>query len=563
MLSVSWARLPIVAKLYAIFALLATTMVALAGFVAVNARTHAALTEESKVAASGAASVAKANTLIYAMIMESRGIYLKRDKAAATPHAASLTVYIEQLDGVMRKWRRILGSDDVDDFHVFANRVQNFRDFRRELVRRVREEDMQSVQDWALIGESGAVRAILLENLAKLTEIYAERAEEVRAQIDRAIARNAWMVSFFGGISLLLTAFGSMIIRNGVAKPLARITQVTEAVAGGTSDIAIPYSRRQDEIGALARSISIFQETMRNNASLSRTVSQEATARALRQEQVAAEIMDFGANVESTLADLGQIAERMLAASAHLSSAANQASDRTTTATESSKEASSNVRDIASAAEELSLSVAEIDRQVAQSTAIAVKAADETDRTTVAVQELEEAARRIGQVTGLITDIAEQTNLLALNATIEAARAGDAGRGFAVVAGEVKALAGQTAKATEEIGAQIAGMQQATGRSIEAMTAIHRTITQLGEISTTIAAAVTEQGAATHEIARSVEIASARTNDAADQVARIGQATADTHNDATMVKTVSDDLDSAAQRIRSQVEHFFQRLRSA
>ena len=221
------------------------------------------------------------------------------------------------------------------------------------------------------------------------------------------------------------------------------------------------------------------------------------------------------------------------------------------------------MRDIAAASEELSISVSEIDRQVAQSTAIAAKAVGETERTTAAVRELDEAARRIGHVTGLITEIAEQTNLLALNATIEAARAGDAGRGFAVVAGEVKALANQTARATEEIGAQIAGMQRATGQSIEAITAIERTIARLGEISTAIAAAVTEQGAATHEIARSVEIASKRTIEAANQVEEISQATADTRKDAAMVKSVSDDLGSAARRIHGQVEQFFQRLRSA
>ena len=207
--------------------------------------------------------------------------------------------------------------------------------------------------------------------------------------------------------------------------------------------------------------------------------------------------------------------------------------------------------------------MSEIDRQVAQSNAIASKAVSEAEWTNATVKELNEAAGRIGDVVKLITDIAEQTNLLALNATIEAARAGDAGRGFAVVASEVKALAGQTAKATEDIGAQIAGMQHATMRSIEAIGAIERTIREIGEISGAIAAAVTEQGAATQEIARSVETAARRTTETADEVVRVGEATAATRDSASAVKTVADDLGNVAARIRGQVDEFFGKLHAA
>ncbi|MGC2219918.1 MAG: methyl-accepting chemotaxis protein, partial [Pseudolabrys sp.] len=194
------------------------------------------------------------------------------------------------------------------------------------------------------------------------------------------------------------------------------------------------------------------------------------------------------------------------------------------------------------------------------SNAIANKAVNEVESTNLAVKELDEAAGRIGDVIKLITDIAEQTNLLALNATIEAARAGEAGRGFAVVAGQVKALADQTSRATEEIGAQIAGMQCATQRSFIAITGIEHTIREIGNISSAIAAAVTEQGAATQEIARGVEVAAERTVETAKQVNLMGLATHDTRSSATTVKTVADDLGSVASRIRAQVDQFFERL---
>ena len=558
----SWARLSIATKLYVIFVLLATMTVALGVFAIANDRRHVALTEEYKMAQAGANNASRATILIYGMVVESRGIYLAPDRAAALPIATRLSEYVQQLDAVMATWRKTLRADDVDGFHIFANRVQNFRDFRRELIRRVADEDMQLVQDWGAIDRAATTHQILRNNLTELANIYGQRTERIHGQIERNIAVGSWVTILLGVVALVLVTIGILIIWRGVARPLARITRVTETVAGGTADVTVPYRDRHDEIGALARSISVFQDAMRNNATLNRTVSDEASARAQRQEQMATEIMQFSAEVESTLARLGKIADAMLKASAHLTAAADQASNRAATAAASSGEASANVRDIAAAADELATSVNEIDRQVARSTAVAGKATDEAERTVVAMHELDEAAKRIGHVTSLISDIAEQTNLLALNATIEAARAGEAGRGFAVVASEVKALAGQTAKATEEIGAQIGDMQRATLGSIEAIAAIERTIRELGEISTAIAAAVTEQGAATQEIARSVEVASQRTIESVEQVERVGEATADTRTDATMVKSVSDDLGAVAGRIRGQVEHFFQRLRA-
>ena len=265
----------------------------------------------------------------------------------------------------------------------------------------------------------------------------------------------------------------------------------------------------------------------------------------------------------SSLSELGRLFEHMLAASSQLTEVADLASTKTASATTSSDEASANVREIASAAEELAVSVAEIDRQVAQSNAIVAKAVSEATLTNDAVKELDEAGRRIGDVIGLITNIAGQTNLLALNATIEAARAGEAGRGFAVVAGEVKALSSQTAKATDEIGAQIAAMQNATQRSIKAIADIERTIREIGEISGAITAAVTEQGAATQEIARSAEVAASRTYDTAAEVVHVGEATENTRASAKSVKTLADDLAASADNIRSQVDQFFSKLRAA
>ena len=266
-------------------------------------------------------------------------------------------------------------------------------------------------------------------------------------KIDAGIDFTAWLMSVLGALAVLLAAVGALIIRRAVARPLAEITRVTEQVAEGDA-VAVPYGTRRDEIGALARSISVFQHAMHHNKELNRTMAAETpSARAAPGAYRRPRSRRSPLRSSATSPSSAPSAIRCWSPPTHLAEAADRAvAPHRRAPPSASAEASANVRDIASATDELAASVMEIDRQVAQSNAIAEKAVGEAERTNTAVQELSEAAKRIGDVVSLITDIAEQTNLLALNATIEAARAGEAGRGFAVVAGEVKALAGQTAQ---------------------------------------------------------------------------------------------------------------------
>ena len=553
-------KLSIAAKLYVIFALMATTTIALSAVAVTAARHHQNLTDEFESANAGTLNVEKVNGLIYAVVMESRGVYMSDDMKTSKIYADGILKFNKQIAKVVENWKKSVRGDDAELFGQFTGRIAQFIDFRRELARLGTEVSPAAGRVWGDNDANRSVRKALNKDLEQLTKIYATRASRVYTEIDTGIDKTAMWLSLLAGLAVMLAAVGAWVIMRSVAKPIADITHITEAVAAGDASVVVPFSDRSDEIGALARSIGVFQRAMRSNEELNRTVRSDAEMRTRRQEQMSNEISRFSAEVEATLSELGRISDQMLAASTQLAGAADAASAKTASASAASSEASSNVRDIASAADELSASVNEIDRQVAQSNAIATKAVNEAGRTNIAVKELDEAAGRIGDVVKLITGIAEQTNLLALNATIEAARAGEAGRGFAVVAGEVKALAGQTSRATEEIATQIAGMQRATVRSIEAITAIEHIIREIGDISGAIAAAVTEQGAATAEIARSVEIAAKRTVETADEVSLMGTATDDTRSSAGAVKTVADDLGSVAGRIRGQVDAFFQRL---
>jgi methyl-accepting chemotaxis protein len=553
-------KLSIAAKLYAIFALMATTTVALSVVAVSNARQHAGLTDEFETANTGTWNVERVNGLIYAVVMESRGVYMSSDMPESKIYADGIRKFNKQIAKVIVDWKKSVRSEDAELFNAFSGRIDKFIEFRNELARLGTEVSPAAGREWGDNDANRLVRKALNKDLDQLTELYEKRANRVYGELDSGIDHTAVWLSLFAALAVMLATAGAFLISRSIATPLAKITGITEAVAAGDAAVAVPFSDRSDEIGALARSIGVFQRAIRSNEELNRTVVEDAQARAVRQEQMSGEISRFSAEVEATLAELGRISDQMLAASTQLAGAADDASAKTTRASSASAEASANVRDIASAADELSASVNEIDRQVAQSNVIATKAVSEAEQTNVAVKELDEAAARIGDVVKLITDIAEQTNLLALNATIEAARAGEAGRGFAVVAGEVKALAGQTGRATEEIGAQIASMQRATARSIAAITAIEHTIREIGDISGAIAAAVTEQGAATQEIARSVEIAAKRTVDTAEEVHLVGAATEDTRSSAVTVKAVADDLGGVAGRIRSQVDEFFDRL---
>ena len=553
-------KLSIAAKLYVIFALMATTTVALSVAAVTSARHHAALTDEFESTNASTWNVAKIDGLIYAVVMESRGVYMSSDIKTSKVYADGILNFNDQIAKVVEDWKKLVRDDDAELFGQFSQRIAQFIEFRRELARLGTEISPAAGREWGDNDANRNVRKALNGDLEKLRDLYAKRAMRVYHEIGAGIDNTATWLSVLASFAVVLALVGVVVISRNVAKPIADITHITEMVAAGNDSIAIPFSERRDEIGALARTIAVFQRAMRHNQELNRTVRNDAELRTQRQELMSSEVAHFSAEVEATLAKLGRISDQMLAASTQLASTADDASAKTQQAAAASAEASANVRDIASAANELSASVNEIDRQVEQSNAIVNKAVNEASRTNLAVKELGEAATRIGDVVKLITGIAEQTNLLALNATIEAARAGEAGRGFAVVAGEVKALAGQTSRATAEISAQIAGMQRATTRSIEAINVIEHIIREIGDISGAIAAAVTEQGAATTEIARSVEIAAKRTVETAAEVSLVGTATEGTRVSASSVKAVADDLGSVAGHIRDQLDSFFARL---
>ncbi|MBV9459511.1 MAG: methyl-accepting chemotaxis protein, partial [Bradyrhizobium sp.] len=351
----------------------------------------------------------------------------------------------------------------------------------------------------------------------------------------------------------------------GVARPMTRLNNALGEMAGGNLDVVIPGADRGDEIGDLAKTVTVIRQNAETKAreEAETKIRQDEVLARQRKAEMAQMANDFENAVGRIVETVSSASGELEASAGTLTATAERAQELTTMVAAASEEASTNVQSVASATEELSSSVNEISRQVQESARMAGDAVGQARSTTDRVSELSKAASRIGDVVELINTIAGQTNLLALNATIEAARAGEAGRGFAVVASEVKALAEQTAKATGEIGLQINGIQSATADSVHAIKEISDTIERLSEIASTIAAAVEEQGASTQEISRNVQQAAHGTQQVSSNITDVQRGASETGSASSQVLSAAQTLSADSGRLKAEVSKFLNSVRAA
>jgi methyl-accepting chemotaxis protein len=384
------------------------------------------------------------------------------------------------------------------------------------------------------------------------------------AQLDSMLSQALWAMAIAAAIAALLVLGMTMLIVRRVTKPLRSVTESLTVLAEGRTDVEVQHADRHDEIGAIARTVDVFKNNRLERRQLeAERVSNEKLAMDRRK----AELNQF---VEDFRTKIGGIIERVLNSSGQFEKDAQQLSVTAHSTAEmsgqsagASRQASEHVRGAAAASNELSQSIVEISRRVQESNGVTADAVRQADATDERMTELSAAGDRIGHVVKLITSIAEQTNLLALNATIEAARAGDAGRGFAVVAQEVKTLAGQTAKATEEISAHIVNMQRATLESVNAIKAIGLTIERISGITTSISSAVEQQGTATQSIAEGVQAAASGTLDVADNIERVAKNARETGTTSGLMLKSAQELSDVSTHLKDEVEKFLDSVRAA
>jgi len=403
-----------------------------------------------------------------------------------------------------------------------------------------------------------------IEGLKAVEDILAQDLITNAQAIATLDAQKQWAV---GGFLFVVVVGTAIVVLRGVSRnitgPITRLTTIMKQLADGRTEIQVLDNERHDEIGHMARAVEVFREQAVDNARLRQEqLESEARAREERRQVMLSMADSLEGRIRGISSAIDSSVRVLHDAADNLSANAEQTQRQSAAVASATEQASANVGTVSAASVELTAAIHEISRQVTEAASVAATAKAEAASANGMIAGLEHATAKIGEVVDLINSIANQTNLLALNATIESARAGEAGKGFAIVAHEVKNLAGQTGRATEDIAAQMAAIQSETRSAVSAIEAIARTIERIGEMSSSIASAVEEQGAATAEIARNVEQANAGTREVASNIGGVAHAAADTGRMAQGVFTAAGDLLKESNSLEGEVESFLKELRA-
>jgi len=487
----------------------------------------------------------------------------------AEKDVGAMKAILAEMDSTHNEWKTQSASAR-DLLPAHAAKISKLIDQYETLFAAVR--DIQAValtndNAKALSMTSSRFRPLMNSMAADLVTLIAAAGKEMDSASAEATALTGTTIAWTYGAVLtgLFLVMGLAVFATnvGISRPIVDISELMRRLADRDYGMAITGVDRRDEVGTMAKSVQVFKDNMMQADALAAEQEKARTAREQRTVRLESLTRDFDATVSAVLQSVSSSASQLQATASSMSATAEETTRQATSVAAAAQQASANVQTVASASEELSSSIREISRQVSESTNVASEAAEQSQRTDKMVQGLAQSAQRIGEVIALINDIASQTNLLALNATIEAARAGEAGKGFAVVANEVKSLANQTGKATEEIAQQVAAVQSATGEAVQAIQAIGATISNINQISTTIASAVEEQGAATQEIARNVNEASVGTRQVTQNIGTVSEAAESTGYAANDVLGAATELSRHAETLKQAVRSFLEGVNAA
>ena len=489
-------QLSIATKLYGLFTAMTLVIATLAVVSVFNSQSFMKLEREIESASVGARNVERVNSLIYAVVMESRGVYMSQDVATAKRFGAGLLKFNDEIGAIVKEWQKDVGADDREHFDAFAKRIAQFQEFRRELVRLAVEASPVAAREWGDNDANRSVRSALNKDLENLAQIYARRAARGHAMIEADMYRTTIIMAVLGLLGLLIAGFGIFTIWRGVVGPLGRLVGTMGQLAQGHVNIEVPDEHRADEIGKMARAVLVFRDAevekrrLEGQTEEQQRQSEGDRERNAREQTKAAEEQ---ANVVRALADgLGKVAsgdltarldegftesylqlrddfnatvaqlqDTMRAIAGSTRDVANTATEIATSTADLSQrteEQAASLEQTSASMEEISITVRRNAENAQQANQYAIGTQGVADRGSAVVAQavgamarIEESSKQISDIIGVIDEIARQTNLLALNAAVEAARAGEAGRGFAVVASEVRSLAQRSSQAAKDI----------------------------------------------------------------------------------------------------------------
>jgi methyl-accepting chemotaxis protein len=551
-------------KIYAIVALLSLVSITIAAMAYASLTNYNHRVGEMQSAAQRSHLSEKMNSLIYAAVMDSRGVYLARDTKEAEKFGQPLLKSLSDIREAMAAWRSLLPQARVSETDSAIANIDKFIDYRAELVRRGVQISGAAAREFGDNDENRTNRQNLNREIDLLTKATNLEISKLKDDLDAdfRVKIIQLIVLAVGGVSISVL-LSIILVRRSIVQPITDLNAVMQRLAAGECDVSVPDLKREDELGEMSRTVTVFQDSMKREQSLQRSKRTEDDEKDQRRRTLDELVRGFGHDMDEVVKAIGESASQVQTVAEKLSATVGETVVLTTKVSGAADEASASVQTVASASHELHASIDEISRQVNRSTLITQQAVSETASTEVSVAALSAAAQKIGEVVQLIQSIAAQTNLLALNATIEAARAGEAGRGFAIVASEVKSLATQTSKATEDIAEQIGAIQNATQIVVTAFHNTGATISEINEIATAISSAIVEQSAATSDIAGNVKQAAAGAENVSLNIATVESATHQTGATASDMLVTATALSSEAEQLQRRVEAFVTAVRAA